>query len=104
LTIKDENELARYMGAALKSYANQVLNGRTKPYRKFLEGAETVTITIHLAEPGGIIVEDPKEEVIQEVVAEPAQEEAQIESVAPLFTPEPEEKKVKPRRVKRSTT
>lgn len=111
MTIKDENELARYMGTALASYANKVQNGQTKPYRKFLEGETSVTITVRLAEPGGIIVEGEKE-VIPEAIKKPTPKEEPTESVALHYASTdfgPEDvtkttvKKVKPRRIKRRT-
>lgn len=108
MTLKNEDELARYLGTALKSYANTVQNGQVGPYRKFLNGETSVTVTITLAEPGGIIVEGEKEEVVEETVEEPAPEEAQVESLAPSFEPpsevaEPTETKAKPRRRRKTS-
>jgi hypothetical protein len=82
LTLKNEAELARYLGAAFQSYANRVQRGKVEPYLKFLSGAETVTVTIRLTEPGGIIVEEnEKIEALEETVKI---QEKTIKSLTPV--------------------
>jgi hypothetical protein len=57
MKIKDEEELARLMSRAFRTYSNQVENGAVAPFKPFLEGQSAVTVNIHLNDDGSIGVE-----------------------------------------------
>lgn len=88
MKIESESQLAVHMGRALANYANQVQNGLTQPFRKFMEGATSVNLKVTLDETGLIHVESLDEPKV----------EAAPEIVLPMV--EPEEPEPKPRRKK----
>lgn len=95
MTLKNEFELARYMATSLKAHANKVENGQVDPYRPFLTGATSVTISIRLTEPDGIIVSsapsvesyEAEIKALQKTVKEQA---STIQSLTPEVTECPE--------------
>jgi len=49
---------------AFLDYANKVQNGLIGPYKRFLEGAESVVVEVSLDGAGGITVEEIKPEPV----------------------------------------
>jgi hypothetical protein len=58
MKIKDEEELARLLSRAFRTYSNQVENGAVAPFKDFIEGKTVVTVTVTLNDDGSINVKD----------------------------------------------
>ncbi len=82
MKIKDDFELANVLGMAFEQYANKVANGATAPFKAFIDGAESVDVTVTLNSNGSISVtpkfidfKEPEPPVLEEKPQETVTEE-----------------------------
>lgn len=81
MPVKNEESLARLLGASFSEYANRVQNGLTAPYRGLLS-VDSVEVVLVVSSDGGVSVKEPViEPLILDVPVVPPVLEATVETV-----------------------
>jgi len=100
MKINSDSELAIVLGTAFSAYANKVQNGFTGVYRPFLNGADSVVVTVKLVGLGEVIVEEGPDvdvfkaeiKTLERKVEEQAKEIKSLNILLEKQKPTPEEK------------